>query len=125
MAGTDRANHGGIGRLALPIATLGLALAGLVGLAAVSSGDYGGSSATRPRRLSPPSISGIAVAGQRLTASPGTWSHAPTSFRYKWKRCNRAGTISTPVVHKDNCAISNRREDQMGNVSWGAASPIQ
>ena len=39
MAGTDRANHGGIGRLALPIATLGLALAGLVGLAAVSSGD--------------------------------------------------------------------------------------
>ena len=111
MAGTDRANHGGIGRLALPIATLGLALAGLVGLAAVSSGDYGGSSATRPRRLSPPSISGIAVAGQRLTASPGTWSHAPTSFRYKLKRCNRAGRRCTAIARASSRTYTPGRRE--------------
>ena len=41
--------------------------------------------------LTAPSISGSAVVGQTLTATPGTWNLAATTFRYQWW----AGT--TPV----------------------------
>lgn len=99
MAGIERANHGGIGRLAPPVATSGIALAALLVLAAVGLGDRAGSSAARPQRLRPPSISGTAVVGQKLTASPGAWSHAPASFRYAWKRCDRAGRRCKTIAH--------------------------
>jgi WD40 repeat protein len=99
VAGIDRANHGGIDRLALLIATLGLALVAMVVLAAAGLGDRAGLSATRSQRLKPPSINGIPVAGRKLAASPGVWSHAPSAFRYTWKRCNRAGRRCKTIAH--------------------------
>jgi WD40 repeat protein len=41
----------------------------------------------RPVEQSPPTIGGSAQLGAQLSASPGTWSGSPTSFRYKWLRC--------------------------------------
>ncbi|HEX3737023.1 MAG TPA: hypothetical protein VHV53_05725, partial [Solirubrobacterales bacterium] len=38
-----------------------------------------------------PSISGTAVEGQALTAGNGTWTHDPTSFTYRWLRCDSSG----------------------------------
>ena len=38
-----------------------------------------------------PSITGDAIVGQELTAENGTWSNAPTSFRYQWVQCDRFG----------------------------------
>jgi hypothetical protein len=45
-----------------------------------------------PSNTSPPTISGSAVVGGTLTASPGSWSGStPMSFGYRWQRCNANG----------------------------------
>jgi subtilisin family serine protease len=38
-----------------------------------------------------PTISGSAVEGQTLTEAHGSWSEEPTSYAYRWLRCNTAG----------------------------------
>jgi hypothetical protein len=38
-----------------------------------------------------PTISGTAAVGQTLTATQGTWSGKPTSYRYAWSRCDSSG----------------------------------
>jgi WD40 repeat protein len=52
----------------------------------------------RPTNLKPPRISGKAQLGQILTASSGTWSHSPTSFAYKWKRCDSGGASCRAIL---------------------------
>ena len=44
-----------------------------------------------PANTSPPTISGTALQGQTLTASPGSWSRNPTSYAYQWQRCSASG----------------------------------
>jgi endoglucanase len=44
-----------------------------------------------PHNRAAPKVSGAAVSGQTLKAHPGRWSNRPTSFRYRWQRCNSAG----------------------------------
>jgi len=42
------------------------------------------------------SISGDAVAGQVLTADPGTWSGTPApDIAYQWQRCSDSGDLGT------------------------------
>jgi hypothetical protein len=45
----------------------------------------------RPAAEQQPRIRGKARGGRRLKSSPGTWSDSPTSFHYKWLRCNARG----------------------------------
>ena len=42
-------------------------------------------------------VTGSAVEGQTLTGSTGTWTNAPTSYAYQWRRCDTAGTACTDI----------------------------
>ncbi len=47
--------------------------------------------ASAPVNTAAPSISGSAVQGQTLTASLGTWSNSPTSYKVQWQHCISTG----------------------------------
>jgi hypothetical protein len=51
-----------------------------------------------PVGTSPPTITGTAVQGQTLTATPGTWTAADATFTYQWQRCDAAGANCVPVA---------------------------
>ena len=66
--------------------TLKLCLVGLIAAAAAIA-----ASAAAPVNVEPPTITGTARVGEVLTAHNGTWDNAPTTFRYRWLRCNQLG----------------------------------
>jgi sugar lactone lactonase YvrE len=45
-----------------------------------------------------PTPTGTTTQGQTLTATPGTWANAPTSFAYGWERCNSAGGACASIA---------------------------
>lgn len=55
-------------------------------------------SSAAPKSTSPPTISGVAKAGQILTADPGSWSGNPTSFTYQWQRCDADVATCSAIV---------------------------
>ena len=59
----------------------------LIGVAAAI-----GSPTVAPVNIDPPTITGTARVGEVLTARNGTWDNAPTSYRYRWLRCNQTAT---------------------------------
>jgi hypothetical protein len=46
---------------------------------------------TAPVETAAPAIAGVALEGQTLSASDGSWEGQPTSFSYQWEDCNAAG----------------------------------
>ncbi|HEX5467641.1 MAG TPA: hypothetical protein VFW80_01180 [Gaiellaceae bacterium] len=52
-----------------------------------------------PANTSPPSVSGGAREGLRLTAHPGTWTGVPApTLSYAWQRCGRSGSSCTAIT---------------------------
>jgi acid phosphatase len=51
-----------------------------------------------PAILSPPTISGKTLVGEKLIASPGTWSNSPTSYTHRWLRCNLTGARCVAIA---------------------------
>jgi hypothetical protein len=51
-----------------------------------------------PQSTSPPTISGTAAEGQTLTASTGSWTNTPTSYAYRWRRCDAGGGACADVA---------------------------
>ena len=51
----------------------------------------GAATSTAPANVAPPTVTGTASVGDVLTAHNGTWDNSPTTYRYRWLRCNQAG----------------------------------
>jgi len=66
-------------RIAAAVATIAVLAIASTGSARLAAG---------PSEIAPPTISGIAVVGNTLTGSPGTWSGTqPISYQLQWLRC--------------------------------------
>jgi hypothetical protein len=77
-------------RTSLPI----VAALGALGATAVLVAAAGTGSAARqaaPGNTQPPTVTGTPSEGSTLTASNGQWTGSPTSFDYRWQRCDRDG----------------------------------
>ena len=72
--------------------------------AAAVAASHGDQPYAAPGNRGVPTVSGTAVVGGTLTASPGSWSRSPAGFSYQWRRCHGAcasipgatGTTYTP-----------------------------
>ena len=54
--------------------------------------------APTPDSSGPPTISGTAQQGDKLTVTNnGTWSNSPTQFGYVWQDCDSTGTVCAPI----------------------------
>ncbi|WUX49007.1 hypothetical protein OG769_20635 [Streptomyces sp. NBC_01435] len=51
------------------------------------------------RNSAPPTITGTARVGDRLTVSPGTWTPAPTSYAYQWNADGKPVTGATASTY--------------------------
>ncbi len=65
---------------------LALLAFGLTALVVVTSAV-----AAAPRSTSPPTVDGTFRQGSTLTTSNGLWSNSPTSYTYRWQRCDSNG----------------------------------
>ena len=63
-----------------------------------------------------PSITGDALVGQELTAENGTWSNAPTSFRYQWIQCDRFGGACVEIPGATGKTYGVRFADVFGTL---------
>jgi hypothetical protein len=52
-----------------------------------------------PANVSPPSIKGVGLRGQKLAESHGSWKNKPTRFTYQWLRCNATGEACNKIRH--------------------------
>jgi hypothetical protein len=77
------------------IAVVGVAVFGLVALAAVSAS---GRSSAGPTVTTEPSIAGVPLDGNTLNGSRGVWSgKAPITYTYAWVRCDEAGNSCAAI----------------------------
>ncbi|HET7052776.1 MAG TPA: IPT/TIG domain-containing protein [Solirubrobacterales bacterium] len=83
-----------------------------------------------PVSSSPPTISGTPTKGQTLTEGHGGWENAPTSYAYRWLRCDADGASciaipgATEAVYKLTSADvgATIRVEETGSNGAGQAS---
>ena len=58
---------------------------------------YAAAMPAKPVATAPPTISGYAQVGGTLSTDNGTWTGAPSSFAYQWRRCAADGASCTDI----------------------------
>jgi P2-related tail formation protein len=64
-----------------------------------------------PVNTAPPTITGTAKVGEKLTGSTGTWNNEPTSYKYQWERCNSVGAECTSISGATTNSRTETTED--------------
>jgi hypothetical protein len=65
----------------------------------------------------PPTISGSAVEGQMLTASPGVWSGTePITYAYQWRRCDAGGGACSDIAGAISATYTVQAADVAGTL---------
>lgn len=101
------------------------------GGAGTPPGGIGGVVFSPPVNSALPSISGVAQAGQTVTANPGTWTNSPVSYSYQWRRCDSSGNSCADIGTAVNPTYtvttgdvgSTLRVVVVGNNGAGASQP--
>ena len=87
----------------------------------------------KPANTVLPTISGATRRGQALTASKGSWKYAPTSYAYRWRRCNSAGASCSNIAGARTNSYRRTAADVAGSTvfvvvtatnSYGSTSAI-
>jgi hypothetical protein len=58
-----------------------------------------------------PAISGKPVAGEPLSAAPGTWTGWPDSYGYQWVQCDSTGAACNAIAGATGQVFTARNED--------------
>src|SRR5581483_4552776 len=61
-------------------------------------GGGGGGGGAVPVNTALPTVNGLAGQGQTLTATTGSWTGSPTSYRYQWQRCDSGGAACQAIA---------------------------
>jgi PKD domain/Carboxypeptidase regulatory-like domain len=72
-----------------------------------------------PVEISPPTISGTAHEGRTLTEAHGEWTNEPTSFEYRWLRCDAVGGFCSQIAGAQQQAYT------LGEADAGHAIEVQ
>ncbi len=76
-----------------------LVVAGLAGAIAIAAPLALADAATPPANTAKPALSGVAMDGQTLTTTSGSWSGtSPFAFTYQWQRCDPVTWACTTVA---------------------------
>jgi hypothetical protein len=135
-----------------PSRAFGLAIlvgAGLASSVAIGSAATGATTTTTnttttavaaPASTSAPTISGTARDGTTLTASNGSWTGSPTSYAYRWERCDSAGgacaaisgatskqytVTSADVGHRLRVEVTATNAGGSGSATSGPTGAVQ
>jgi hypothetical protein len=66
-----------------------------------------------PVNTAPATISGFSLDGQKLTASPGTWTGTPApTFTYQWRRCNKTGANCVAIAGATSSTLTLTKADE-------------
>ena len=90
------------GRAAL-LALLAVTLTGLTAAATAN--------AAPPTETAQPTLEGTFRRGSTISTSNGSWSNSPTSFSYRWQRCDAAGAACATVAGESSRTYRLRADD--------------
>jgi hypothetical protein len=130
MSVRDRSGRVALADRRITLATL--VVAGTAGIAAMLSGGAEARSQAVPENVSPPTLTGLAVVGETLTASTGSWTGTqPITFTYAWQRCDATGAgCSAPIATGNTYVVvdadigSTLRVEVTGTNGEGTASAL-
>jgi GH25 family lysozyme M1 (1,4-beta-N-acetylmuramidase) len=83
----------------------------------VAVSPAGTPASSQPANTSPPQIVGTAQAGQGLTSSVGTWTGAPKTFAYRWRRCDASAGSCVAIPHATQSHYTLTPDDIGSTVS--------
>jgi hypothetical protein len=72
-----------------------------------------------PASIAPPTISGLARQGQTLTEAHGSWNGSPSTYSYRWERCDSAGNACAAI------AGATSQTYVLSNLDVGATIRVQ